>query len=190
MTSSEPEDLLRRAAAGDREAFSQFVVSTRARVFRYARTLARSEADAEDVMQRTFVAAWRSAPTFEGRSTALAWLFTIARHAAIRAGRVPVGAPKTFESIDAPEIEALGCAAGFGDPEALAVEHEQTELLRAALAALDPEDREVLTLRDVEGLSGPEVEAVLGLSRAGMKSRLHRARLRLLSALKETNHER
>ncbi len=164
-------------------------MSLRARVFRYARSLVRTDADAEDVLQRTFIAAWRSAGTFEGRSSAFAWLCTIARHAAERAGRLRAGAPKHFESLDAPEIEALGCAAGFGDPESLTAELEETSRVRGALAGLPEEDREILTLRDVEGLTGPEVEAILGLSRAAMKSRLHRARLHLLAAIKEQTHE-
>ncbi len=186
------ESLVRRAGQGDRAAFGVVVQRLRGRVHRYARTLVRSDADAEDVLQRTFVAAWRGASGFEGRSTAFVWLCTIARHAAERAGRVRAGAPRRFETLDSPEIEALGCAAGFGDPEALTAELEETERVRGALGRLPEEDREILTLRDVEGLSGPEVEAVLGLSRAAMKSRLHRARLHLIAEMtrEERSHGR
>lgn len=183
------ETLLSQAAAGDRAAFAQLVVQTRGRVFRYARTLVRSDDDAEEVLQRTFIAAWRGASTFEGRAKAFVWLCTIARHTAERAGRLRAGAPKHFEALDAPEIEALGCAAGFGDPETLTAELEETHRVRRALEGLPEEEREILTLRDVEGLSGPEVEAILGLSRAAAKSRLHRARLRLMAAMKGANDE-
>jgi RNA polymerase sigma-70 factor (ECF subfamily) len=182
------ESLVRRAGAGDGDAFGALVQRLRGRVFRYARTLVRTDADAEDVLQRTFVAAWRGASGFEGRSTAFVWLCTIARHAAERAGRLRAGAPRRFEPLDSPELETLGCAAGFGDPEALTAELEEIARVRAALARLVEEDREILTLRDVEGLSGPEVEAVLGLSRAAMKSRLHRARLHLIAEM--TREER
>jgi RNA polymerase sigma-70 factor (ECF subfamily) len=70
------------------------------------------------------------------------------------------------------------------DPEALAGRLETQAMLERALASLGDEDREVIVLRDLEGLSGEETAQALGLSLPAMKSRLHRARLRLLAAVK------
>lgn len=88
---------------------------------------------------------------------------------------------------EAPLVE-LGVAAGWGevrDPEARVSAMEDHARLHRALDALSPADREVITLRDLEGLSGPEAAQVLDLPLASLKTRLHRARLRLLARLRE-----
>ncbi len=175
--------LLARTAAGDRDAFRTFVLRYRDSAWRYARLLGRTDADAEDVLQKTFVAAWRSASTFAGEHSARAWLMTIVRHASIRNGRLRAGQPTTQEGLD-----VLGAEAGFAtdeDPELLLQRLEERAVLERALQSLALEDREVLVLRELEGLSGEEVAAALALSLPGMKSRLHRARLRLLAAVRK-----
>ena len=83
-------------------------------------------------------------------------------------------------------LPELGEAAGWGSesPEAEVLRAERRARLARALDALAPEDREVLVLRDLEELTGEETAAALGLSLAAMKSRLHRARLRLAAQLR------
>lgn len=175
------EALLTRSAAGDTTAFDQLVGRHAASVLRVIRYQVGDPAAAEDVLQQTFLAAWRSAPRFRGEARVKTWLFTIARHSAARmrerARRTPVS--------DVP-IDALGVDAGWGstDPESIALAVERRDLLRTAFASLDDEAREVLTLRDLEGLSGDETAALLGLTLAAMKSRLHRARLTLAARVK------
>lgn len=80
----------------------------------------------------------------------------------------------------------LGLQAGWGsdNPEALALAAERRDTLARALESLSSGDREVLILRDIEGLRGPEAAEVLGLGERALKSRLHRARLRLAVALR------
>lgn len=176
------EELLSRAAAGERAAFDSFVTRHERAVFRFARAATESPAAAEDVLQETFLAAWRAAGSFEGRSAARTWLLTIARnqawHHRERAARLSVD--------DGAELPELGEAAGWGaqSPEEGALRSERRALLARALAALAPEDREVLVLRDLEELTGEEAAAALGLSLAAVKSRLHRARLRLAAELR------
>jgi RNA polymerase sigma-70 factor (ECF subfamily) len=175
------EALLTRSAAGDAAAFDLLVGRHAASVLRMIRYRVDDAAAAEDVLQQTFLAAWRSAPRFRGEAQVKTWLFTIARHAAAksrdRARRSPV--------TDVP-LDALGIEAGWGseDPESIALASERHDLLRAAFAALDADAREVLTLRDLEGLSGDDTAALLGLSLAAMKSRLHRARMTLAARMK------
>ena len=176
------EELLSRTAAGERAAFDAFVARHERAVFRFARAATESSAAAEDVLQETFLAAWRAAGSFEGRSAARTWLLTIARnqawHHRERASRLPVD--------DGAELPELGEAAGWGaeSPEAGALRSERRALLARALEALAPEEREVLVLRDLEELTGEEAAAALGLSLAATKSRLHRARLRLAAELR------
>jgi RNA polymerase sigma-70 factor, ECF subfamily len=168
--------LLARTANGDRAAFDLIVDRHRASVFRLARLLVPQQHEAEDVLQQAFLAAWRSASQFRGDASLRTWLLTITRHTALR-----MRERRHREPIDETPLDELGRAAGWGgpDPEALALASERRELLAAAFEALTPEDREVITLRDLEGLSGEQTAALLGVGLAAMKSRLHRARLAL-----------
>ncbi|MFO0696504.1 MAG: sigma-70 family RNA polymerase sigma factor [Polyangiales bacterium] len=176
-------ELLARVAGGEKAAFHRFVRRHQAAVFRYLRALVRNEADAEDVLQQTFLAAFRGAAEARVEKTARAWLFTIGRHAAIRHGRLRAGEPSRHDSID-----ALGEEAGFADeagtPEAEAARLEERALLERALESLSSEDREILVLRELEGLRGEEAAEVLGLGLDATKSRLHRARLRFQAAFR------
>ncbi len=171
-----------RSAAGEAAAFDEFVRRHRMAVFRYACAICSQEADAEDVLQQTFVQAWRSA----GRAIVRRvrpWLYTIARHALQRSQRRPVAAPADAVSLD--ELgEAAGFACGTATPERLVAAIEERTVLVAVLRALPTTDREVLVLRELEELSGEETAAVLGLSMDAMKSRLHRARLRFVAEIR------
>lgn len=177
-------ELLARVAAGEKAAFRAFLARHRAAVFRYARALARGEADAEDVLQLTFLAAFRGAKEARVQRSARPWLFAIARRSAIRHGRLRAGEPLRHESID-----ELGEHAGFADddgsPELVAARLEERALLERALFSLSPGDREILVLRELEELSSDEAARILGLTLDAAKSRLHRARLRFQAALRE-----
>lgn len=174
--------LIGRAAAGDREAFGALVIRHQAHVFRLARLLTRSREEAEDVLQQTCLSAWRSIGSFRSEASVRTWLLTIARHAAF--GR---RAAHAREPIDPIPLDDLGLRAGWGGPtpEDRLLSDERAALFAAALARLAAEEREVLTLRDLEGLSGDETASVLGLSLSAMKSRLHRARLALAAGVRE-----
>lgn len=175
-------ELLLRSASGDRGAFGEFVARHEAALLRFARALAHDDAEAEDVLQQTFVSAWRAAATLAG-DDARAWLLAIARREAARLGRRR-GAHAERER----SLEELGEEAGFGDagatPEACSARLEEEGLLERALLSLSPRDREILVLRELEGLSGPQAAELLGLSRAAEKARLHRARLALAAGLR------
>lgn len=174
--------LLERSAAGDRDAFDAIVARHGASVYRLARLLAPRTDEAEDVLQQTFLAAWKGAARFRGEASARTWLLAIARNAALGFRR-----RRQREPVAETPLDELGLQAGWGglDPEALAVAAEHRELLAAGFAALAPEDREVITLRDLEGLSGEETAALLGIGVAAMKSRLHRARMTLAAEVRK-----
>ena len=180
-------ELLRRSARGDGAAFEAFVERHQAAVMRLLLATAANPADAEDALQETFLAAWRSARTFAGAGPARGWILTIARHALHRLYRRRVGEPPWHVPLD-----QLGLEAGWGadaTPDAFLARLDDKEMLRAALAALPEDDREVLILRDLEELSGEETARALGITVQAMKSRLHRARLRLAARLKEGSRE-
>jgi RNA polymerase sigma-70 factor, ECF subfamily len=157
--------------------FDDLVERHQAAVFRFARSIAADDFAAEDALQEAFLAAWRSASTFRGESSVRAWLFAIARNAVMRQHRRRVDEPAENES-----LSDLGEAAGWGsedDPERDVIESEQREIFERAMNRLNASDREILVLRDLEGLSGEDAAGIIGLPLASMKTRLHRARLRL-----------
>ncbi len=183
LTESDAE-LLQRAAAGGAAAFETFVERHQAAAYRLIRAIAPGPADAEDALQETFLACWRSAGTFAGGASARHWVLTIARNAARRLYRRKRGEPADFVSLDELGREAGWGGGGAGPPAAWDARAEARETLEAALMTLTPEEREILIMRDLEGLSGEETAHALHLTVPAMKSRLHRARLRLAAALR------
>ena len=128
--------------------------------------------DAEEVTQETMLAAARNLDRFRGQSAFSSWLYAIARSFCSRqrrrgAGRFEVE-PLSREVLERPAEEA--------DPERRALQREQSQLVREALDALSPAHREVIVLRDLEGLTAPEAAEALGIPVPALKSRLHRAR--------------
>ena len=175
------ETLIGRTAAGDRSAFERLVRRHQASVHRFARALAYDDADAEQALQETFLAAWRAAGRFRYDASARTWLLAIARHAIYRRHRRWADEPAGFAS-----LRELGEAAGWGgEDEAFVDRLVDGEVLAQALASLSPEDREILILRELEGLSHEEAAGVAGLDEAAARARLHRARLRLMTKLRE-----
>jgi RNA polymerase sigma-70 factor (ECF subfamily) len=155
-------------------------------VFRYLSARTGSAADCEDALQETFVAAFKGCESYREESSARSWLFGIARNLSKRIYRKRVGEPDEMVPLD-----ELGLQAGWGCPpwtDSFIESLERRDTLEKALARLSPDEREVLVLRELEGLSGEETAAVLELSLPAMKSRLHRARLRVAAVLVGGNH--
>ncbi|MFO0761472.1 MAG: RNA polymerase sigma factor [Byssovorax sp.] len=177
----DPDDvtLIARIAARDEDALEALFVRHYAPMSRHAALLSGDAALAEDALQEAFVAVWQHASTYRGPSPR-AWLYTVARNALRRQIRM-----RSADS-DALSLEELGERAGWGDSEAgsrVLAAIESRVSVREALAGLDPSDREVLSLIDVEGLSLDEAATALDLTLAALKSRLHRARLRFVARL-------
>jgi RNA polymerase sigma-70 factor (ECF subfamily) len=171
---------LAAAGQGDREAFELLMNATSPVLWRTIRRLTVSSESAEEVFQETCLAAWRGAPSWTGSGSARAWWFSIARHQAARSWRRRKGEPLQPESLD-----ELGQLAGWGsDPEEAASAAEDRNTLLTALSTLSETDREVIARCDLEGLSAPEAGELLHLTANATRVRLHRARLRLMAALR------
>ena len=159
------------AAAGDDVALEQLVHAYHDRVYRFGLRVCRDGFDAEDAVQQAFLKLARR-PDVQRDPSALSWLMTVVRNACRRllrpfvTGRVRLSDDASLEQIQAPHL----------DPEAALERWRLVHGVHRAIAGLDLPHREVLVMRDVEGLSGKEVCSALGLSEAAMKSRLHRAR--------------
>ena len=174
--------LIARAATGDRAAFERLIDRHVPAVRRLARAMTPDDATADDVVQEAMLAAYRGAATYEsGVSSARTWLFAIARNAARKARR-SMREPPVGDAEEEP-LQRLGVDAGWGAAVAT-TRFEEHELLVRSLATLAPADLEVLLLRDIEGLPGEEAAQVLCLGLRALKTRLHRARLRLMAAMR------
>lgn len=172
------DTLVARARAGDRAAMEGLLASVAPSIRRFAARMCRNEADADDVLQDALLSIATHLDTFEGRSSLPSWAFTIARTACSRRRRGKKNAPAEGEgALDAHAAEAP-------DPEDRASSVQTSALVAQALARLPDDYREVLLLRDAEGLTAPEAALTLGVSVDALKSRLHRARAALRDALR------
>lgn len=175
------EDLVRRSGAGDRHAFEMLVTRHQSALYRFALRSCGGEREAEDALQDGLLAAWRGAGGFRGESSARTWLFQVVVNACHRRHRRRAGGPDRAEPLEA----AGEVRDGGSGPEERVGAREVGRAIDRALASLSPEAREVLLLRDVEGLSGEETAAALGVGLPAMKSRLHRARLDLKASVEQ-----
>ncbi|MCA9242721.1 MAG: sigma-70 family RNA polymerase sigma factor [Phycisphaerales bacterium] len=139
--------------------------------------------DAEDLVQEVFTQAMRSWDAFEGRSSPKTWLYTIAARACQRMHRRRAGEPARIGSLDEllpfgePRIAAI--AADQEEPLQAQIRAEARERVERLIAELPDEFRVPLILKEIVGLSSPEVAQILGLEEGTVRSRVHRARLRL-----------
>lgn len=152
------------------------------RMYRFARRLCGSPDDAKDLVQETFLSAYRGLKDFRGESSVSTWLYTIAAHACQRMRRKRKGEPDRELSLDAliPTSDGempLQVPGEDLSPEERLEYKELRQSLFSAVHQLPKKYRMVLVLRDMEGLSAKEVGAVMGLTERAVKSRLHRARL-------------
>ncbi len=172
------DELLADARTGDAAALEALLVRYQPHLYRFGLRMCRNEDDASDVAQESLMAMARSVRDFRGDAAVTTWLYTIVRRFCASKRRRGKFAPTHEESLDVPgSVVGEQLADPSPSPEKAAADGEIDAALTAAIDALDPGQREVLVLRDVEGLPAPEVASVLGISVDAVKSRLHRARV-------------
>lgn len=175
-------ELIRRARAGEEDAFAELVVSHAPRVYGALRRFGLDENEADEVAQEVFLRAWRGLGRFEERAQLSTWLYRIALNEAHRrrSRRILPRADPVADRDD--PVVALPASPQLG-PEAQTLSGEFERILDGALGQLPPQWREAVVLRDIEGLSTAEAAAVMGVRQAAFKSRLHRGRMRLRTLL-------
>ena len=169
--------LIDRARAGDQAALEALLREVQPQLYRFSMKMCRHTEDAEDVLQDSMMTLARTVRDFRGASSLSTWLFSVARSFCIKKRRKSKFAPEHEESLEglAPG-EREGIVGSEPDPHAQAENAQVWRQVQAAIQQLDPDHREVLVLRDIEGLRAKEVAEVVGISVAAVKSRLHRAR--------------
>jgi RNA polymerase sigma-70 factor (ECF subfamily) len=173
--------LVERLQAGDEAAFVELVGTYQTRLLRLAESVVSSRSVAEEVVQDTWLAVVRGVERFEGRSTLKTWLFHIllnrARTAAGREHRAPPLAHEDVgERFDANGAWATPPVPWADEAEDRLVARHLAQRVRELLPDLPDAQRQVLLLRDVEGVSATDVCTLLGVSDGNQRVLLHRAR--------------
>ena len=172
--------------AGDKVEFSRLVDAYYQVIYRLAVKILGNPQDAEDILQETFIKAFRYLPDFNGRSRLSTWLYRIATNEALMLIRrrkpdaISIDEPRDGEE---QEQEPLQIVDWCCMPEQEMLSSESREYLDQAIESLPTSLRVVFVLRDIEGLSTLETGEVLNLSETAVKTRLSRARLRLREEL-------
>ena len=167
---------------GDREAFARLVDETSGHIYRVALQILGDDQDAEDVLQETYIKAFRALPEFEGRSSLTTWLYRIAVNEAlmlVRKRKPQTISVEEGHADDDAESEGMEIVDWCCLPEGELLSSEARRFLDQAIQNLPDPLRVVFVMRDLEGLSIQETSEALGLSESNVKIRLLRARLRL-----------
>jgi RNA polymerase sigma-70 factor (ECF subfamily) len=191
------EELVQRARLRDVAAFEELIDRHEEKIYRLAMRFVRNESDAREVLQETFLSAWRNLESFQGKAQFASWLYRVAVNASLMLLRSQRRHPQV--AVEDVTAEALGEAArdagagagpilGVGDdwskrPDEQLQSAELRRHIQAAVDGLPESQRAVFLLRDVDGLSTEETGDLLGVTVPTVKTRLHRARLALREAI-------
>lgn len=189
--------LVAAAQRGDVEALTALVYGSYPHVQRFAHTLCATPQDAEDAAQEALIILYRKIGMLRASGALASWMFRIVRNECLRRTRAllrhaPVHEPDHCDTKT--DSDAVGGAVRSAEEDVLL--RLEAERVAAAVAALPEDQRQVLVMRDIQGLPGRMVADRLGLSTAAMKSRLHRARSTVREVLRDepagtrgTDHE-
>jgi len=193
VTAADDEvSLIERLRSGDEAAFAELVRTYQPAMLRLARGYVPSQAIAEEVVQETWLGVVRGIDRFEGRSSLATWLFTILVNRAKTAGIREQRHRRSRDDQDVADLAGSFDSSGaWATPPDAWAEEAEDRIVAAELAArvrdfldeLPPAQREVVLLRDVEGLSGGEVCQILDITEGNQRVLLHRGRARVRNAL-------
>jgi RNA polymerase sigma-70 factor (ECF subfamily) len=184
-------ECIRRALAGDRSAFAAVAISWQDRIYNALRKMTGNEQDAADLTQETFLRALDNLASFRGEASAYTWLFRIATNLAtsrfrqIRRRRTVQAGQLQSADPDDSATGVLDARPAEDDPPEMRVEtKERNRMVMEALQRLADDQRQLLVLRDIEGMDYQQIANVLQVPLGTIKSRLFRARLALREELK------
>lgn len=178
------QELVERAKRGDPDAFGQLVTDNEKRIYNLALRMTGSPEDAAELAQEAFLNAWRALPSFKGDSSFSTWLYRLASNACIdhlrkRKRRSQVEDARSLEDEERPWEPADHQA----DPALQLERQEARRAVEEGLQSLSDPHRQVLVLRELQGLSYQEIGQALDLDPGTVKSRIARARLALKKIL-------
>lgn len=187
MILNEEKDIIQRVLSGDTNAFEDLVLANQNNVYNLALKMTRNEEDALDISQEAFVKAYQNLSKFRGDSRFSVWLYRLTYNLCIDFLRKKQG----------PKIVSLNYEDDEGDvapleipdlrdlPEDSAIRSEMRKIIAVSIDELAADHREVLVMREITGMSYDEMAETLGVNIGTVKSRLARARIKLVEILKE-----
>jgi RNA polymerase sigma-70 factor (ECF subfamily) len=179
-------DLVQEAREGSHAAFEELVRRYSDRAYRAAYRVVRDEAEAEDVLQEALIKAYRALHNFESRSSFYTWLYRIVVNLALdRRRRSKAGVSLEWDDNVSRQIDARAAQPVDHDPELASMRTEVRKLVAEGIQGLPDGQREVLLLREVDGLSYEEIAETMQISKGTVMSRLHYARKKLVAFLGE-----
>lgn len=184
------EDLFLLAKKGDGRAFEQIVLSTEDAVYNLALSILKKKEDAEDVTQETYLRLWRSLPELDIESSLKLYILRTARNLSldlIRKNSSRKDADTVIQNADGEFEIDLEDHDPSSRPDTAYLLKIEAEAVREAIAELPDPARELIILRDVEGLSYAEIAEMLGIAEGTLKSKLFRARERLRKIILSKN---
>jgi len=187
LEKEQEKEIIQKVIDGDRNAFEDLVLANQKNVYNLALKMTRNEDDALDISQEAFVKAFQQLKNFRGDSKFSVWLYRLTYNLCIDFLRKK---PKTntisltyddesgdSTPLDIPDLRDL--------PEDNAIRNETRETIKEGINELADDHREVLVMREVTGMSYDEIATTLNVSIGTVKSRLARARLKLVEFLKD-----
>ena len=194
----DPDDdlrLVKLAQQGDHRSYDALVTRHRARIFAMIRNMIHQEADAWDLSQEVFIKAWKALPRFEARARFSTWLYRIAHNTVydwVRKRKIESAGELNDEIFERERIDSSSFTTPSGgeSPDKTMAHGELREKIEAALGKLSPEHREVVVLKDVQGLAYKEIAEVMECSLGTVMSRLFYARQKLQTMLKHEYESR
>jgi RNA polymerase sigma-70 factor (ECF subfamily) len=183
MDATEAAAVLARARQGDSEAFRVLVERHSRSLFRLAFRMTGNEQDAEDVVQESFLRAYRRLGRFESRANFGTWLYRIAANCSVDLMRAKQARHDQTRADSLDEIDAVPPPAHGPGPERLAQSAEIGARVAAAMSGLSPLERAAFTLRHHEGRSIDEISRTLGIRTSATKHSVFRAVRKLRTAL-------
>ena len=187
MTREQEAQIVRRVLQGDVNAFERLVTEYEKAVYAIAQRMTGNAEDAADMTQETFIKAYNSLQSFRGDSKFSVWLYRIASNVCLDFLRSRSRKPTVSLSVEDDEGEEgqLDIADESQSPELLMERGLTRDAVRRGLDTLPPDYRQILLLREIQGLSYDEIAAALEIEVGTVKSRIFRARKRLCAFLVE-----
>lgn len=190
MADKHEKDLIEKSKKGDAQAFEELILSYQKKVLNLAYRMLGSVSEAEDAAQEIFIKVFRSLYSFNEKSAFSTWLYKVATNVCLdilrKRKRQNGGAMVSINRYNADDDEyELPIEDGAPSPHEEAQKKEAMRALKSALDLLSEEQRAVIVMRDINGLSYEEIADIAGCSLGTVKSRINRSRLALRKLLEK-----